>query len=100
MSDNPHARMYADELAARRGVSVQAARDWLRRTRANYGPSVVGQDGRRLYTTAASIARVQPDEDEPVTLAQLRAQLDNAMGFLRAIASKVGCRVALDGGDG
>ncbi len=57
-------RLFAEDIAAMRGISPRQARRWLLRLEQHYGVAVVGRiDGRRgprRYTTASALEAIGP----------------------------------------
>lgn len=78
-------RLFADDIAAMRGIGVRQARRWLARLESRYGIAVVGRiDGRRgprRFTTATALETIGPrlqgcDTALRERLAELEARVD------------------------
>jgi hypothetical protein len=78
-------RLFAEDLAATRSISVRQARRWLVRLEERYGAVVVGRmDGRRgprRFTTSAALEAIGPRVDATDTgvrerLAELEVRLE------------------------
>lgn len=76
----------ATDIATARGWSRTTAWRWLCQLEKQFGPTVVARRGRRLFTTAAALARVAPTlgferlrtrvDDHEQRIEQLEARVD------------------------
>ena len=94
-------RLFAEDLAAMRSISVRQAQRWLLRLEERYGAVVVGRmDGRRgprRYTTAAALTAIGPclqGDDDAMTerLAELEARVERLEARSHAQGSRAGVR--------
>lgn len=56
----PPSELTTADIARLRGVTRQAARNWLVDLEREHGPTVVGRRGRSLYTTHEALEKVCP----------------------------------------
>ena len=82
-------RLFAEDVAAMRGISPRQARRWLLRLELRYGVAVVGRiDGRRgprRFTTAAALEAIGPRLDGCDALVHERvAELESRVELLEA----------------
>lgn len=75
--------LFVRDIAARRRISVSAAREWLAELERMHGPGViVGRRGKRLFTTDVALARAvtgwEPAASDVPTLRRLEQRVSKA----------------------